>query len=266
MDAITTARIFSDIFLAGSVVFCAVKMFKSGVSYAHLRKVQDLESTIRELIKEADTAGGNLQDALERRQRNLDRSITELEAIESRATKAVEGAQNFVTHIDGTVSRAKESLNDVALSAQKIVQKVHEEVQRKNIELSQIVQQPLRDSRREIFEDERPYHLENPIQTTKPLRTHIERESIAAPQDDLQHVVQFAGQLLEAGRDIEFVSARTKISVPQLRALFPEAEKAPMRLTQSTIPESQRIEVRSDMRSDPRLGALGGMKRVTQTL
>jgi len=251
MDALTTVRFFSDVFLAGSVVFCAVKMFKSGVSFSHLRKVQDLENTIRELIKEADTAGHNLQDALERRQKNLDRSITELEAIESRATKSVEGAQSFVSHIDGTV-----------------VQKVHNEVQKKSIELSMMIPSSTHELSEEFIEEEvKPKRASAPIQQQRPLRTHIERESIHSTQDDLQQVVQFAGQLIESGRDIEFVSARTKLSVSQLQKLFPQSAMPVMQqITPSHIPEDQRIEVRSDIRTDPRLGALGGMKRVTQTL
>lgn len=275
MDSITLVRFGVDALLAGSVIYCAMRMLKSSASAAHVRRIQELEGTIRELIREADSAGQNLQDSLDRRQKNLDRTLTELEALEAKNSKALTQAQEFIRSVDSSVTRAKSDLREIAQTAQQIIQKTQNEVRFVQNESEQMIHKT---QSRETVNSQVNFHQEiEPAQSitlstaieelpeppsfskeptsrnSSQLRSRIEKENVTSdPEIDLAEVERFATELLNAGRDIEYVAARTRMPLEDVKKLTRRRQRA----TRSEQP----------MGVDPRLGALGAMRRVTQTL
>lgn len=275
MDSITLVRFGIDALLSGSVIYCAVRMLKSSASASHVRRIQELEGTIRDLIREADSAGQNLQDSLDRRQKNLDRTLTELEALEAKNTKALEQAQDFIRSVDSSVSRAKGDLREIAQTAQLIIQKTQNEVRFVQNESEQVIQktqnresvsapvyqrqqaEPISSiSLNTVIEDspEPPsFTKESTVKQNSMLRSKIERENISSdPEIDLAEVQRLATELLNAGRDIEYVAARTRMPIEEVQKLTGRKHRQPR--------EDRGVGI------DPRLGALGAMRRVTQTL
>lgn len=275
MDSITLVRFGIDALLSGSVIYCAVRMLKSSASASHVRRIQELEGTIRELIREADSAGQNLQDSLDRRQKNLDRTLTELEALEAKNSKALEQAQDFIRSVDSSVSRAKGDLREIAQTAQQIIQKTQNEVRFVQNESEQIMQktqiretvpspvsyhvkpEPITSISLDSVIDESPeppsFSKEATLKQNSMLRSKIERENISSdPEIDLAEVQRLATELLNAGRDIEYVAARTRMPIEEVQKLTGRRQRQPREERPAGI--------------DPRLGALGAMRRVTQTL
>jgi hypothetical protein len=222
MDAILTGKIVADIGVALSVVYLATKVFRGGISSSLSNKVATLEENLRELIQSSERSAATLEESLEKRQRNLDRTITELEAIESRVRALTEKGEKLIKAIDQASSKASSDLKEIAISAQKIIQKTQIEVNMANqrIELSE-----------PIVKEEPP---EPPSFS---LSSRIEKQ---IEPSDLVEVERLAEDLLKAGRDIEYVAARTKLPVDRVEALH--------------------------RANDPRLGALGAMRRMQQTL
>lgn len=224
MDAIQIGKIIADIGVALSVVYLAAKVFRGGVSSALSRKVAGLEDNLKDIIRRSEDTASSLEESVDKKQRNLDRTITELEAIESRVSSLIERGEKLVKTIEQATGKATSDLKEIAVTAQKIIQKTHIEVNMasQQIELSN-----------PVTEDEELV-AEPPSFS---LSSKIEKE---VEPSDLFEVERLAGDLLKAGRDIEYVAARTRLPLERVEAL-------------------QRA-------SDPRLGALGAMRRMEQTL
>ncbi|GEM_PF-3668714 len=222
MDAIQIGKIIADVGVALSVVYLAAKVFKGGISTSLSRKVAGLEDNLKDIIRRSEDTASSLEESIDKKQRNLDRAITELEAIESRVSTLIERGEKLVKTIEQATGKATSDLKEIAVTAQKIIQKTHIEV---NMASNKI---ELADP---VIEEE----VAEPPSFT--LSSKIEKE---VEPSDLFEVERLAGDLLKAGRDIEYVAARTRLPIDRVEAL-------------------QRA-------SDPRLGALGAMRRMEQTL
>lgn len=222
MDAIQIGKIVADVGVALSVVYLAAKVFRGGISSSLSKKVVALEENLKDLLRSSERSAATLEESIEKRQRNLDRTITELEAIESRVGTLIEKGEKLIKTIDQASSKASSDLKEIAIAAQKIIQKTQIEVNMANqrIELSD----PIVDE-------------ETPEPPSFSLSSRIEKE---VEPSDLFEVERLAGDLLKAGRDIEYVAARTRLPVERIEALH--------------------------RANDPRLGALGAMRRMQQTL
>lgn len=222
MDAIQIGKIVADIGVALSVIYLAAKVFRGGISSSFSKKVVALEENLKDLLRSSERTAATLEESIEKRQRNLDRTITELEAIESRVGALIDKGEKLIKTIDQASSKASSDLKEIAIAAQKIIQKTQIEVNMANqrIELSQ----PIVDE-------------ETPEPPSFSLSSKIEKQ---VESSDLFEVERLAGDLLKAGRDIEYVAARTRLPVERIEALH--------------------------RANDPRLGALGAMRRMQQTL
>lgn len=219
MEAIQIGKIIVDIGVALSIVYLAAKIFKGGVSNSLLKKVTGVEDSLKEVIRRSEDSVSLLEESIEKKQKNLDRTITELEAIESRVNSLVEKGEKLIKTIESTTGKATSDLKEIAVAAQKIIQKTQIEVNlaNNNIELSK--------------------EQEIPEPPSFSLRSKIEKE---VEPSDLFEVERLAEDLLRAGRDIEYIAARTRLPIDRVEAL-------------------QRA-------NDPRLGALGAMRRMERTL
>ena len=224
MDAIQIGKIIADVGVALSVVYLAARVFKGGISSSLSRKVAGLEDSLKDIIRRSEDTASSLEESLDKKQRNLDRTITELEAIESRVSSLIERGEKLVKTIEQATGKAASDLKEIAVTAQKIIQKTHIEVNMasQQIELSD-----------PVIEDEAVVAEPPSFNLTSKIEKEVE-------PSDLFEVERLAGDLLKAGRDIEYVAARTRLPINRVEAL-------------------QRA-------NDPRLGALGAMRRMEQTL
>jgi len=87
-------KLGADILLLGALGWLSFVLVRSkGAVAVPSRQGIELERTLRGLIKEADLASSSLQDQLLRRQQSLEKVLRDLEATESRVSRAAANAE-----------------------------------------------------------------------------------------------------------------------------------------------------------------------------
>ncbi|MCI5064369.1 hypothetical protein MRY87_01445 [bacterium] len=94
MELLPIIKLAIDIALAGTVFYLAVKVARRrGPSPAEVSALQTLEESLARLLREAGSAGEDLQKALSKEQKKLEELLFDIESVEHRVNKGLDEAQ-----------------------------------------------------------------------------------------------------------------------------------------------------------------------------
>ncbi len=122
MNQIQMWQLLVDIGLITSVLTMTVRAFKSSRLPSMLPKTRELETSLRSLIGDAETAGLNLNDQLLRREQNIQRALAEIQQSEARIAKAIAEAEALQNKLQQTRSETVKVIQDLKSGFERGVQ------------------------------------------------------------------------------------------------------------------------------------------------
>ena len=286
MNQIQMWQLFVDIGLITSVLTMTTKAFKSSRLSSMLPKTRELESSLRTLIGDAESAGLQLNDQLLRREQNIQRALSEIQQSEARIMKAIADAEALQGKLQTTRTETIRVIQDLK---QGFEQGVHSERsrldERVSPELSNVPQmprsaQPVPTSHVPEQEDttfvaqsytrapsqNRVEPSQSSSQSTQketsPATPRAKPQSTEAPTSasDLQRVYRSAELLIKEGKAIESIASQMKLPVEGVKLL---AQMIEIEREEESKKREQGGKVAS---TDSRLGALGAIRRQTSAL
>lgn len=248
MSQIHLWQIGVDLTLVAILVLFVARTIRGGAGLGSSPRLLELESSLKGLIAEAESAGRSLNDQLIRREQNLQKLLEETQQSESNIRALNESASNEHDNLRAELSRAREVVQEVRRSLQTIrtelgghSAEIEIEREQRRVETDTVAPRteapsPRRPSSSAPFEESRPAPV-SPI--------------------ELKSTVENAEVLLRNGVSTEEVSRTTRLEPEQVRLLkqMIEIER------NETKPKARPIE-----HSDERLGVLSVMRRQVQTL
>lgn len=279
MAQIMLWKLGSDIALVLSLIYFAYRFFKSRGPAVNIEELQDLNNRLKAAVREADEAGRALSDQLLTRKQSLEKMLFELETVEHRLNKVVTSAEEQKSSLDIAIRRAVASAaqektfivdipQPIAVASQ--VSKVKEPHNRVEV----ILEEPAPPSFESSFGVEvtqkqnsnmapprnNPYvALSNVVE--KEVQKKVE-PSIAATMEEIYTIAE---NLLQTGRTLEEVAARTRLPVDEVRMISQLLEREHL-ISRSSENEEKDEEHLPASSEDRRLGVLAGIKRQTQVL
>jgi len=298
MNSMETWKLLIDIGLMTSLVFLCYRFARPEAKSGSSARSEKLDTSLRLLIKEAEQASRDLDDKLLGRQRNLQRLLYDLEAMEERATRALsngeraerdpirppsQAADKGSATDTYTRKRANEGYTARSHEAEQRYQPQEEpeqvpdsqEWQNTNIYGEPIPSaQPVRETpkiNRRAREAGQNLQPQGRVTGSgyRPLAASVEREVVkpapvkVVPEDpevnaSLQEIYSAAEQMLKAGKDVAFICEHTRLPVDEVKMLSQILERESGMQTPDALPERSK--------QDSRLGVLGGIKREVQVL
>jgi hypothetical protein len=278
-----------DMCLMFSLVFCVVRFVALGRMSGGASK--QMEASIARLIGEAERAGKDLSKELERRQRSLESALTEIESAETRIQRTIVSADQNKKLLEEVLVQARKRsapastatvVSAPAPTARPVAAPVRQSAPVPMIELEQVDDSETEERNSSnwgnvnIFGDPIPGGAAEVVAPSgSPLQraVRVEREAApsrngyhatpnrVSPQQSIERVYDEAEDLLRAGEDLAAVSARTKLSMPEVRMLSEMVEK------ERIVKEDREPSVEVLAAKPPaRLGGLAGMRRTVQTV
>jgi len=122
MNQIQMWQLLVDIGLITSVLTMTVRAFKSSRLPSMLPKTRELETSLRSLIADAETAGLNLNDQLLRREQNIQRALAEIQQSEARIAKAIAEAEALQNKLQQTRAETVKVIQDLKSGFERGVQ------------------------------------------------------------------------------------------------------------------------------------------------
>jgi hypothetical protein len=276
-----------DLCLVTSILVFAFRWMKTSRAQALLPKTLELEATLRSLITEADAAGRHLNEQLLRREQNLQRYLGDVEEAEARLSRSIalgdERSKEIQIGIDNCRELIAELKESYLLQKEDFRQKAkptypsEQDTRSRHASAAAVERPSERQVEREV-EKQITRQVERPIdrQPQKQIERQIEKEVIpvagqpkqksgyqdAAPRStsELQRVYAAAELLLKQGQQLEQVIAQTRLPEEEVRMLSQMIE------IERDEEERKARESSSTVAGDPRLGALGSIRRQTTTL
>lgn len=256
MSTFEVAKLATDVLLGGSLIYFCIRFLKPLGADRHVRKIAELEGTIRGLIRDADDAGRSLNDELGRRQYALEKLLSDIKAVDGAVHKTLNDASEKATSIAKTIEQATSHRTAAAPARPVFVEPAPaKEAHWTTVEAEDVLEPP-------SFETISPSRTRRSTERTT-LQSSIERQVfVPEPEEpqqqqedlsDLEEVYRLAEDLLRAGKDMEFISSRTNLPVDQLQII---AES--MARTQPSAKNSGP--------KDSRLGVLGNFIREERTV
>jgi len=268
-------KLCADILLLVGLGWLGLRLARGqGSSVTGMREVRELEASLKELLHEAEGASRTLQERLSRRQQGLERLLQDLESAEHRARDTL---------------RARPEPEAAARSAVKLEREAAAPRRAAPLEpppgkasagplSSQIetIQEPTRESAvsrwsaTNIYGDPIPPPASpaapaaaTPARTPAPIAKQIEVE-VSPTAGAIDEVYAAAEELLRAGRDLEFVSRRTRLPLEEVRML----SRIVIQENQARRGEPGASVIDEPVAgADPRLGVLGTpIRRQVQTI
>ncbi len=295
-----------DLCLVTSILVFAFRWMKTSRAQAMLPKTLELESTLRSLITEADAAGRHLNEQLLRREQNLQRYLGDVEEAEARLSRSIALSEERSKEIQLGIENCRELIAELKesylLEKEEFRRGSHSA--RATEEESRPTRTPAaasdtaprtrssqaREAAPSLLADEparpasasrasrQPAATPSEARAASPARTavQIEKEIVTsagqqkqkapyqepAPRStsELQRVYAAAEVLLKQGQKLEQVVAQTRLPEEEVRMLSQmieverDEEERKARASSATIA------------GDPRLGALGSIRRQTTSL
>ncbi len=272
-----------DLCLVTSILVFAFRWMKTSRAQAMLPKTLELEATLRSLITEADAAGRHLNEQLLRREQNLQRYLGDVEEAEARLSRSIALGDERSKEIQIGIDNCRELIAELKESY--LIQKEDFRQGAKSIHASE-QDIRMRQSAAASVEKQLERHVERPaekqvarqveMQPQKQIERQIEKEIVpaagqakpksgyqeAAPRStsELQRVYAAAELLLKQGQQLEQVIAQTRLPEEEVRMLSQMIE------IERDEEERKARESSAPLAGDPRLGALGSIRRQTTTL
>ena len=281
MPDLMLLKLIVDLGILVSVAYLCVKVVR-GAHDVKLTQLADLDSSLRTLMQQAERASSTLGEELLKRQRDIERVLLEIEETEKKVTHAVRSAEDIKKSIEsipnnrmaGVQTRsspevAPQSRRPNAETLSDSVEVYTEDVETPTQEsfepiFAKAPEPPSFESRPGIYTAKKQQNR-SPLpvsQESRPLNQSIEREvsppqgAVPGPAIDIQEIYDTAEEALRAGRDLATVATRTRLPIEEVRML-------------SEMIVRERLDERAatpDVKKDPRLGVLAGMRREVTTL
>lgn len=107
-------RFGTDILLLLSLAWLCLRGLRAPSNAKSLRQTEDLQSGLRELIKEADQSSSSLNDQLQRRKKELELLLNDLQAGENKISRLLSGVEETRRQIETLSERAQQSVKAAA--------------------------------------------------------------------------------------------------------------------------------------------------------
>ncbi len=299
LQNIELIKVATDVSLILALLFLGYRICRSPRSAATIQQVGQLETSLRMLMKEADTASRGLNDQLLKRQQSLEKLLSDIESVDQSIVKSISNVDAKKTEIESLVREAtragdqltKNHSRQIIETAPAMPALSQAPLEGRILDSSPIAEpesfgkriaQPTpKKAQTNIYGE--PLGVEpaqraaiQPVPAKAPVRKatqrymqslarKVEREvsdaALAEPDltSSIQEVYTAAEKLLKAGREPEFVAQATNLPLEEVEAL--------QRLAGAQEAASaQPVVTTSVAQEDPRLGVLGGIKRQVQVL
>ena len=254
MNDIEMWKLGTDIALVVSLAYLVYRFVGSpSAKPANLGKVRELEASLKDLMNDAERAARELDSQLAKRQSTLQKLLAEIEAAETRVSRANIEPQRVVQQTTVVEPPSFETPLEQKPAGGT------------NIFGEPIGATPTTNERpKTAVERHRALHAR-----TQGIERKVEVEiSPKAPyaqamQNNMKSIYESAEDLLRAGKDLEYVTAKTKLPEEEVRLLahMVSQEKA-LRATEEPAAVETPIAA-----ADPRLGVLSqGIKRQRMTV
>jgi hypothetical protein len=284
-----------DLCLVTAILLFSFRWMKSDRTQALLPRTMELESSLRALIQEADGAGRHLNDQLLRREQNLQKLLADIDALDQKIQRDVEAGEQRTIEL----RREQEKAHVVIDQVQEILREFKAQLQGDTVPQRQREYDQREISPQRGNSSSERYRESHTGSTSAPYREPVSqrpaqheeyhrpiRRDPAAPQSrraetgvpsqqrtqiyrenmghrELQQVYAAAETMLKEGRQLEQVSAQTRLPVEEIRLLSQMIEvERDEQVQKSTRGGRQSTQTSGDRR----LGALGTIRRHNATL
>lgn len=257
-----------DFGLVTSILVFAFRWMKTSKAQAMIPRTLELEATLRSLITEADAAGRHLNEQLLRREQNLQRFLGDIEEAGQRLSRAIEQSEDRSREISVAIENCQELISEFKTTyrSEKAEIRTQNPASRNQPE---VPQRATRTERTPRDLDVREELEVSPPQAKAQVSTPAETPSTPkrAPQQpaqrstaEIQRVYAAAEILLKQGKKLEQVIAQTRLPEDEVRMLSQMIE------VERDEERRKAEEANKTKSADPRLGALGSIRRQTTTL
>lgn len=286
MDNIQNWKLASDILLLLSLAYICYRLSRGTHSGPNPRQLLELETSLRALIQDADTQGRSLNQQLSRKQENLQKLLIELETTESRLNRSITQAEEKLTNIEIELSRTRKLSSAQANNQAPDSYEMHDHnppraAQQSYNTASYIapeppsfeaaaVAQPVLNRKSQASADYNIFgepvkansaYMQNQAQinAAQNLSASVEKEisrDKVEITNSFEELYYAAEEMLKAGRDLNYIAARTKLPLEEVKYLSELIRKK----------DKERKPIVRAEPEDTRLGVLAGMKRQVQVL
>lgn len=290
MNQIQLWQLLVDIGLITSVLTLTTRAFKASRLPGMLPKTRELESSLRNLIGEAEAAGLSLNDQLLRREQNIQKALLEIQQSEARIAQALTEAEAIQGKLQVTRNETVRVIQDLKAGFERGVQAERAKVEERlssmvmappqpaphtySVQPPPLQPQELRASteRRSDFVEQT--YPRTPLQQNVEVSAAVQAPKTAAPTNstdtvvtntptsaaDLKRVYQSAEILIKEGNAVESVASQMKLPVEGVKLLAQMIEIEREEDSRKQDPSGKFAT------TDSRLGALGGIRRQTSIL
>ncbi len=287
MNQIQLWQLLVDIGLITSVLTLTTRAFKASRLPGILPKTRELESSLRDLIGEAEAAGLSLNDQLLRREQNIQKALLEIQQSEARIAQALTEAEALQGKLQVTRNETVRVIQDLKAGFERGVQAEKAKVE--EIQSSAIVAPPQpaysvqpppvqpqgqrvpAELRSEFVEQTYP---RTPLQQSVEVSTGEQALKSAGSARststvvtntptsaaDLKRVYQSAELLIKEGNPVESVASQMKLPIEGVKLLAQMIEIEREEDSRKQDPSGKFAS------TDSRLGALGGIRRQNSIL
>lgn len=268
MSDIALWKMALDLLLLCSLAYLGYRIAKSEGPGAKLPKLIELQASLKEIIREAQAAGSDLNRDLQSRQRDLEKVLFDLETVESRVNRAVTMAEDRKGALELTIGKANEaaSASERAIKLERLVEEPEPVVEPPSfVSGHQRVAAAAKSVKTNIYGEPIAAAAENEASrkssTRRPLAKRIEvteqnpysrQEVLKARLEDLYYAAE---AMLRAGRDAQSVANRTKLPLEEVRML--EQMVGREKVLEQAVDQAPVV--------DPRLGVLAQAGRSSAT-
>jgi len=290
MNQIQLWQLLVDIGLITSVLTLTTRAFKTSRLPGMLPKTRELESSLRNLIGEAEAAGLSLNDQLLRREQNIQKALLEIQQSEARIVQALTEAQALQDKLQVTRNETVRVIQDLKAGFERGVQAERAKVEERQpsaivappqqVAHTQAVQPPSPQTQEQRSSPERSSDFVEQTYPRTPLQQSVAVSAVtqmpkSAAQSnsasssetntpisaaDLKRVYQSAEILIKEGNAVESVASQMKLPVEGVKLLAQMIEIEREEDSRKQDPSGKYAT------TDSRLGALGGIRRQTSIL
>lgn len=292
MNQIQLWQLLVDIGLITSVLTLTTRAFKASRLPGMLPKTRELESSLRNLIGEAEAAGLSLNDQLLRREQNIQKALLEIQQSEARIAQALSEAEALQGKLQVTRNETVRVIQDLKAGFERGVQAERAKVEERqssavvappqpaptthtySVQPPPLQPQELRASterRSDFIEQTYPRTpLQQSVEVSPVEQTPKSAGSASSASTvvtntptsaaDLKRVYQSAELLIKEGNAVESVASQMKLPIEGVKLLA--------QMIEIEREEDSRKQDNSGKfaTTDSRLGALGGIRRQTSIL
>jgi hypothetical protein len=282
MEGFQYIGVIIDTVLMGLVIMLAYRYTRPVQLPAALPSfdTKEMEQSLRKVITDAEEASHELNRTLQKRQKSLEQILFDLENVEQRAAKSLSEADSKTTALRNAIEAAENTeirpaqRNSNSFNKIEVISEASQIGPIKTIEALEPVSVPVSaraNQRVNIFGEV----IEGDSIPAQPLARRIEVEkdfqasAKAAQYNDnnlragIHKIYDTARDLLSAGHSVAAVCAATKLPAGTVRKI---EELVVSQMPQQVEPAVEQISAPIPQKRDPRLGALGDMRRSREVI